>query len=142
MPFIKWDDKYLIGFNIIDDAQKKFVAGVNELHDAVKANRGNEVFIRFIYWLADYVSKSLKHEENIMEQHGYPDIDVHISEHEMFTREINDYFFDFETGVKLHVDEILEFLEKWVKSHLMEFDQEFGAFLVAKGVVPRFKKLL
>ena len=88
MPLITWTPKLETGIAIIDSQHKRLVDIINELDEARKAGRSNEVLGAMLEELVEYTFTHFRVEEKLMENHQYEQLDEHRGEHRIFTDHI------------------------------------------------------
>ncbi|HON01092.1 MAG TPA: hemerythrin domain-containing protein, partial [Acidobacteriota bacterium] len=54
MPLIQWENRFSVGIRKLDQQHKGLVGMINELHDAMKAGKGQEVISEIVQRLAAY----------------------------------------------------------------------------------------
>ena len=134
MAFMDWNSSLSVNIVEIDNQHKKLVGMINELSDAMKARKGNEVIGKILNGLVDYTKTHFAAEEKYFAQYGYPDTAAHKQEHATFINEINKFKQDFESG-KLSISiDVLKFLSNWLVTHIKGTDQKYSKFLNDKGV--------
>ncbi len=66
-----------------------------------------------------------------MEKIAYPHSAKHKKEHEFFAEKLHLVQVDVEAGRTVTL-EVIIFLDKWVREHILHADKEFGKFVNAK----------
>jgi hemerythrin len=135
MTLMAWNSKMSVGVAEIDDEHKKLVGMLNELHDAMTANRAKEHLGRVLDGLIGYTATHFKHEERLFAQYGYPDATAHAKEHADLTGqvlEVQRRFKNGETGTLTM--EVMNFLKRWLVTHIQGSDKKYGPHLNAKGL--------
>ncbi|MCX7913662.1 MAG: bacteriohemerythrin [Thermodesulfovibrionales bacterium] len=134
MALIQWSDSYSVNIKEVDDQHKRLVAIINELHDAMKAGRGNEVLGTIFSKLAQYVGNHFATEERLMSSYNYPGYLAHKNEHAKLTQKVLELQKEFQKGVPVLTVELFSFLKDWIHGHILGADKKFGPFLNSKGV--------
>ncbi|MDI6729156.1 MAG: bacteriohemerythrin [Thermodesulfovibrionales bacterium] len=135
MALFVWSDKYSVNINEIDSQHKKLVDMLNSLHDSMKAGKGNEVLGKTLTELIQYVGTHFATEERLLSTHGYPELNVHKSEHAKLTQKAIELQKDFQQGAPVLTVEVLGFLKDWLQNHILGTDKKYSQFLNSKGVV-------
>ena len=117
MSIIKWSDSLSVNVEEIDLQHQKLVAMIDELADAVKLGKGNDVLGEILTGMVNYAATHFKTEEKYFEQFDYSEKDSHIEEHNSFTRKISDFQTKFENQESSLTFEIMEFLCLAYKSY-------------------------
>jgi hemerythrin-like metal-binding protein len=103
----------------------------NEFQEAVSTGRGRESVAPVFDRLLDYSVEHFKSEEGLMHRHQYPRTDRQVQEHRTFTAEVmalnknKRYVFP---------ESVVDFLNSWLRTHIMGIDKELGRFLSERGV--------
>ena len=134
MSLITWEDKLKVGVSIIDSDHQQLVKMLNELFDAMKARRGNDVLGKLFDDLVGYTVKHFGNEERLMQQHGYPESPEHKKQHEELKRQAVELQQKFKDGSFSVSIETLNFLKSWLSGHILGTDKQLAGFLIAKGV--------
>jgi hemerythrin len=134
MPLIQWNDTLSVNVAEIDKQHQKLVEMINNLHDAMKAAKGNEVLGPLMNNLIDYAGSHFKTEENYFVRFGYPDTENHKKAHADFVAKVLDFKSRFDSSkVGLSVD-VMTFLSNWLQSHIKGEDKKYGPLFNAKGL--------
>ncbi len=134
MAFLSWSDQYLVHIAEIDTQHKKLFDMVNEMHDSMRAGKGNEVMGKILKGLTDYVKTHFATEERLMSVNNYPDLAKHKQEHDKLTQAALALYNDFVAGKPVVTFELMTFLKKWLSDHIMGTDKKYGPFLNSKGI--------
>jgi hemerythrin len=134
MALIAWSDKYSMNIKEIDDQHKKLVGMINELHDAMKQAKSKEVSLDIINKLADYTKYHFSTEEKYMKQFGYPDYAAHKKEHEKFIDQVMSFKIEYEAGKAGLSFDLLDFLKKWLVTHIQSSDKKYSPFFNEHGL--------
>jgi methyl-accepting chemotaxis protein/hemerythrin len=133
--FIVWSDAYKVNVGLLDGQHKIFMNKINELYNAVRCNNEREGIENFLKKLVFYTLSHFEAEEELMRKHGYPEYEAHKIIHKALTREVHEFQRKFQSGEADVIDELMEFLKKWLVDHIMVIDKKYSAFLNKKGVV-------
>lgn len=134
MSLMAWNDSLSIKVKQVDDQHKKLVDMVNELHDAMKEGKGNEVLGKILTGLINYTATHFATEEKLMAQYGYPESPGHKSEHEKLVKQVVELQNNFKAGKAILTLDVMMFLKGWLVKHIQGDDRKFGAYLNTKGV--------
>lgn len=134
MAFMDWSDSLSVQVKEIDEQHKRLVQMVNRLHEAMMKKQGRLVVGGIISELADYTVYHFATEEKYMRLYKYPGTDEHLIEHKQFVQKVSAFKQDYDSG-KLGVTiEVLNFLNKWLVTHISGTDKKFGPFFNGKGL--------
>ncbi len=134
MSLIKWNDSFSVNVVKIDQEHKKLFKIINELTDAMKAGHGKDVLGNILNELISYTASHFKLEENYFQQVKYPYAVEHKKEHVAFVRKVTEFKREFDSGRATVSVNVLQFLGKWLQSHIKGTDQKYSSFLNEKGI--------
>lgn len=133
MPFMNWSDGLRVKIDSIDNQHKKLLALINELYDAIYAQKGGDVVSRVLKEVVDYTDYHFKTEEAYFQKHVYPEASAHVKEHEYLRKEARELLKKLEGGKSITLQTMV-FLKDWLFDHIMESDQQYAPYLISKGV--------
>lgn len=134
MALFPWNEKYSVGVREMDSQHKVLVDILNELFEAMQANKSKEILGTIISKLVNYTKTHFTNEERIMERYGYPDLAAQKKEHLAFINKITEYKNDFESGKVAMSVSITSFLKDWLINHISGIDKKYGPFFNEKGL--------
>lgn len=134
MSFFQWNESLSVGISQIDQQHKKLVELVNQLFTAMSEGKGNDVLDKVLAELVGYTRSHFSTEERLMQQHGYPALAAHQSEHKAFTDKVGVMVSEFKSGKVALSNKVSAFLRDWLKGHIMGTDKKYAPFLQEKGV--------
>lgn len=128
MSLFFWNNRYEIGIPQIDEHHRHILHLLNMLYDMFITSADTETAGNLLDELIDYTIYHFYTEERWMHDHGYPKSQLHMLEHDEFSRHINLFYDDFCKGKAFLSVEILTFLHTWLATHIIEQDAELGRF--------------
>lgn len=134
MGLITWDDSLSVQVTEIDNQHKKLIDIINNLSDAMRERKGNEVMTKILSDLASYTQTHFKWEERHFQKFNYKDTPAHLKEHEKFVDQIKKYKADFESGKLAMSIEVMNFLSDWLRGHIKGTDQKYTSFFHENGI--------
>jgi len=135
MSLVEWSEKLSVGVPSVDDQHKKLVAMLNDLHDAMQLKQSHEALGKILDDLIDYTAYHFKHEEYLFEKTDYPAALEHKLEHDELTKQVLEVKQKYEDGAAPTLPiEVLNFLRKWLLTHIAGSDKAFGPHLSARGI--------
>ncbi|MBZ0155386.1 MAG: bacteriohemerythrin [Alphaproteobacteria bacterium] len=134
MAFLTWSDQYKVNVANIDAQHRKLFDMVNEMHDAMRVGKGNEVIGTILANLLGYVKTHFAEEERLMSSNGYPDFSRHKQEHDKLTQKALDLHKQFTEGKPVLSFDVMNFLKSWLSDHILGTDKKYGPFLNGKGI--------
>lgn len=133
MALLEWSEALSVGFEEIDDDHKKLIGMVNELNDAVAAGRAADVVGEVLEDLISYTAWHFRHEERLMQTHGYPGYSAHKAQHEELVDAATALQAKFVNGDPDVASTLLPFLKDWLTNHILGTDRKTGQFLAAEA---------
>jgi hemerythrin-like metal-binding protein len=126
IPYVAWKDLYSVGDPSID-AQHKVVLGIiNELYEAMQQGQ-DRVFLKPILdRLLEYTLVHFQHEEQIMQEHRYPNFAEHVAEHDEMRKRTADFL---EHAHLVTGKNLLRFLKEWWVGHIQGEDKKYAPYL-------------
>lgn len=129
MDKIVWNDSFNIQVAELDEQHRRLVALMNRLIDLQEANKPDDAVADILGSLTNYLGYHFEVEEELMIDHGYPEIESHREEHQAFVLQVAYFIATYrESGSSLKRD-ILTFLKEWLAEHILKTDASFGRFL-------------
>lgn len=134
MAIIQWNDTFSVNVAEIDKQHQKLIAMINELHDAMRQGKSNDVLKPILNGLIEYTGVHFKTEENLFARYKYPEAENHKKAHADFVAKVMDFKTRFESSaVGLSID-VMTFLSNWLQNHIKGEDKKYAPFLNANGV--------
>ena len=121
----------LIGVAEIDDEHKRLFELIGEVDSAVKAGSDSmATAMSLLNELKQYAVNHFAHEEAYMASIQDPELPRQQKEHQAFVDKVNSYRFSDITDdtAKEMILELLEYLSKWLMSHILGSDILIGQF--------------
>ena len=134
MSLIEWDDSYSVKIREIDGQHMRLLEIINDLYEAMRAGKANDVLAGLFGDLVDYTQTHFATEEGYLERYGYPDVRMHQLQHDVFIDKILALRKDFESGRADVSTEIMTFLQDWLFRHIKGTDMKYVPFLTGKGM--------
>lgn len=128
---ITWRDDLNIGVGVVDEQHQELVRRMNDFMTACTQQKGKEVIVNTLNFLASYVIQHFTDEEKLMAANNYPGLEAHRKEHERFVADVDALLEQVRnmgpsalTTIKLN-----RTLVDWLLNHIQKLDQVFGAYL-------------
>lgn len=130
MTFIQWNDSYKVGHKIVDFDHMTLVNITNELFMRVDQGFSDEEIAQTISLLIEYVERHFDREEDLFRDSDYPDISKHQAMHDDIRKTVRDIAAVYKTQPDaININEVLQFLKKWLLNHIMKADQGYIQYL-------------
>jgi len=134
MAPIEWNSTLSVDVEEIDRQHQMFIALINELNDAMRQGKGKDVLEGIVKKLDYYATSHFLTEENYFALFGYPEAESHKKQHAYFIEKTSAIKHDLsERKPALSID-VMNFLSKWLKDHIMNTDKKYSAFFRENGV--------
>lgn len=135
MALFEWRDDYSVKVPSIDTQHRKLVAMLNELHDGMVGGSGTAHLGGLLVGLVEYTAQHFAYEEKLFAEHGYPESERHIEEHQRLVTQVLDFKTKFEAGQASINMQLMKFLKDWLIKHILGSDKAYSAHLVERGVL-------
>ncbi len=128
MPFIQWDQSFVLGVQQFDEHHQHLVGLINKTYDDFICGAPDETLEVVLTELSDYAGYHFAAEENWMREHSYPHLAEHKIEHGKFAKSVLEFQAAFHDGKASISLEVLTFLKRWLKNHIFESDAAYARF--------------
>ena len=120
-----WNDSYLLGIPIIDNQHKKFFVILDNLETLNQKQEKSEMH-SLINELQNYVIYHFQTEEDLMVKSQSPNIDLHVMEHELFRKKVEEFHHSYYNNNAELLNEMISFMRKWLLIHISGTDAEYA----------------
>jgi hemerythrin len=134
MPIINWNDKMSVNIGEIDKQHQCLIELVNNLHDSMKAGKGNAVMGPILTDLLNYTQFHFATEEKYFQQYSYPEYLLHKMQHDELTKKTKELNASFQAGKMTISIEVMNFLKDWLSNHILGSDKKYSPYLCSKGL--------
>lgn len=131
MKKIEWSDEFSVGVEELDQQHRHLVTLINKLIDNQGASISSEITPRVLGGLLNYVQQHFSLEEELMAKHDFPGLEDHRKHHMAFTEALISIV---DNPEDTPAEELLIYLDEWLRSHILHDDQDFREFFIEKGV--------
>jgi hemerythrin len=128
---IEWSPRLAVGVERIDSQHRELFDRVNRLLAAMESQRGEPEIRRMLSFLGGYVVSHFGTEEQLMQQHRYPDFPAHQRLHAEFVKDfvrLRERFDKQGPSAPLAI-ELNRRVCDWLIDHVGRTDRTLGAFL-------------
>ena len=130
----------LTGIGIIDDEHRQLFATINEISDVLKDGSKDkkeilQVAKKLMETLKEYAATHFAHEEAYMKENRDPELLLQKKEHAYFTEKVDSIDLESvteESGIAL-LQEMMEFLSRWLYRHILSSDTLIGKMGKVQG---------
>lgn len=120
-----WNDSYLLGIPMIDNQHKKFFVILDNLVTLNQKQEKSEMH-SLINELQNYVIYHFKTEEDLMVKSQSPNIYLHVMEHELFRKKVEEFHHSYYNNNEELLNEMISFMRKWLIIHISGTDAEYA----------------
>ena len=133
MALLSWSNQYQIGNDLIDTEHEELFRLINKFHSHWTESQNRQEIARILNQLIVYTETHFRHEEQIMEDAGFPKLEQHRKIHEAMI----DTIFQLQRSYEerdLHLEmHTIKFIKSWLIEHILENDYLFRDFLAHKN---------
>ena len=135
MPLMTWNDTLSVGVAEIDTDHKKLIQLVNELFDAMLAQKGKDVLGKTLDGLIAYTAQHFAREERLFARTDYPGAAAHKTTHLSLVKQVLEIQQKYNAGHTATLSiEVMNFLKSWLANHINGDDRKACQYLNSKGV--------
>ena len=131
MPLIAWNESISVQYDLIDEQHKTLFALINQLHDAMVQDKGQQVVGEVLDGLIEYTRSHFAMEERLMQTYEYPLRESHTRMHAGLTRRAVELRGKYVAGQPVLTMDVMLFLQAWLMDHIQGSDKTLGNFLAA-----------
>ena len=134
MELVVWEDRYSVKVAEIDAQHKKMFEMINSLFHTLEESKAQEQLQPILNGFIDYANYHFATEEKYFTKFGYPQKDVHIQAHRMYTAKIQDLLKKSAEDKTLVSMQLMDFVEDWLIQHVTGMDQQYAQFFNDHGL--------
>ena len=132
--YFQWKDEYSVGIESIDMQHKRLINLINQLQTAVDYSTGESFEREALDELVEYTVTHFRYEEDLMEEHGYPDFESHRAQHDAMVKKVTDVVASYQKNQHNAMKDATAYLKNWLINHINGTDKQYSQFLIGKGV--------
>jgi len=136
MALLSWSNQYLIGNELIDTEHEELFRLINDFHSRWMEGRERQSIAQVLNQLIVYTEMHFRHEETIMRETGFEQLDEHMAWHESMIDTIFDLQKSYEEGTRSLEMDTMKFVKSWLLEHILENDYSFRDFLARQKTLP------
>ena len=134
MALFTWNDSYSVKVEMCDAQHKKLFDIINQLADAMRAGKGQEVVARTVGELLLYTRTHFQQEEALLRKANYPQLAEHQELHRKFVADVEVLEKQARGGRTANSVVVLNLLRDWLLNHIQKSDKAYSACLNAVGI--------
>ena len=129
MTKIVWKSQYETGIPIIDEQHRRLFEALDQVQEAVAQGSSRDELQDLVQALLAATREHFRTEEVIMAHHGFPDLLVHIREHEMLLEKLEDLNQRFQQSQDSMALLVTTFMGGWLRHHISEGDFSYAEYM-------------
>lgn len=131
---IEWTDEMTIGIATVDKQHHYLVDTLQNANERLLKDHDGALLSQVAKDLLSYAIMHFETEEELMQRYGYEaarpeEAHTHIEQHREFSRRVVAISDQVREGREVSRVEVLEFLNNWLRDHVLGVDQLMGDFL-------------
>lgn len=130
--FVVWKDEYSVGVAAMDDDHRKLLNLINHLQTAIHYQTGEQFEQEALEELMAYTRYHFQHEEELMQQYGYPGLEAHQQLHRDMVAHAEAFVAQYRDKGHKALEAVADYLKNWLINHINGTDKEYGAFIQQK----------
>ena len=127
--YVVWKSFYSVNDPSLDAEHRQILELIDTLHAAIDAGHEGDAIKNVLDRLLQYTVNHFDHEERVMRDAGYPNLDAHKASHDDMRRRTQAVHDDM-SQVTGH--DMLRFLKEWWINHIQSADKAYSPYLTAK----------
>jgi len=125
---IKWDTKFAVGHERIDQEHQIFLGLIKSVSSAADDNVPKEKVLRILMEIKKYADFHFCSEENLMIDTASPEYDEHKKEHRELLARLDGQIYDYREGSS-NLNELIEFIFLWFALHTTGIDKRLATHI-------------
>lgn len=125
---IKWDDKYLIGVELIDTQHKELFRIAGDAYSLLKNEFYTDKYdqvVKLIEELKSYAVYHFESEQNYMKEIGYKKFLSHKVIHDDFLENVSKVDLEhMDDNQDKYLSDIIMFVVDWIEDHILKTDKQ------------------
>jgi hemerythrin-like metal-binding protein len=122
MRSLQWSSALELGSPEVDEQHKMLIDIANDFLHAVREGEGSENVQETFKRLREYTVTHFYDEEQFMGRMNYPGLKDHQVQHTLIIQQVKAYQRRLYEGEVTSVEEMLDFLKKWLVEHIVQQD--------------------
>lgn len=128
MAYLHWNPTFSVGVEQFDRHHQALVDMVNQLHDAMRAGKGQQELSAILDRLANYTLTHFASEEKLMTQYHFPGLASHKAAHDELARQVTLIQEKYKTSSLGLSIQVMNFLKDWLTNHILGEDMGYKDF--------------
>jgi hemerythrin len=134
MPFMKWDDRYTTGVDIVDEQHRKLIEFTSQIYSFGATTLQARECLNTVKNVVTYAADHFATEERMMSVMKDEGIESHRTEHTEFMNKAITVAAEFEKTGIIDIRGLATFLARWIHSHILKTDKVTFARMTKAGL--------
>ena len=130
----KFESLLPVGHDQIDREHQMLAYHINDFLEKLESGQDRERIECSYLALFDYTALHFSHEEQIMKEAGYYDIDIHTQRHKKLLAELQEKSRYILGGLEDDLVDVISFFYDWFSFHIKTSDVQLAEFLKQQSV--------
>jgi hemerythrin len=131
---LRWDESCSVNIAELDHQHQRLFRTVDELEYAIREGRADSIVDQVLDKVVLHTIEHFATEEALMEEHAFPGLAEHRFEHSVLTQQLTQFDLSHRAGRPNIPSALLDFLQSWLRNHILKSDKQYSDFLNARGV--------
>lgn len=127
---ISWNDSYSVGVATLDEHHRQLARLINQLAECITESLRSEKMGDILTALINYAKYHFQHEEDLMAEAAYADLDRHRMEHQKFCEVMAETCYGVTLGL-IGSKDLFTYLTQWWRHHILVEDMKYKPDLSA-----------
>lgn len=132
---IFWNESYSVGVKALDMHHQHLAYLINKLDCRCSDDLDSEEMADILGALVKYAEYHFRHEEELMAEIDYAELESHRQEHIHFSEVIAEICFGATLGV-LSAQELFSYLTRWWRNHILLEDMKYKPYMLEASNAP------
>ena len=128
----RWGPHYKLGVETIDFQHEQLAELLNRLNTSWRTDEGRAMQRALLGMLVDSVKEHFRTEEALMEEIGYPDLELHRNAHKFLAAQVLEFQAEFNARRTNLSESMMTYLKDWLRDHMLTVDKKMGTFIRKK----------
>jgi hemerythrin len=131
MTWITWGEKHTTGHAGMDHSHMEMVDLINQLADGMENDKSKDVCSDTLDRFIERTKANFVVEEQLMEQHGYPQAGEHMALHAMMLADLLAFKASYAANDAVESITLLVVLDSWLHRDILAADKPLADFIAA-----------
>lgn len=129
MRQIHWNETFSVGDDMLDKHHQHMARLINQVGGMESEDAHSEPLVDVLSSLVKYVEYHFEHEERLMAQLEYRELESHRQEHVHFCEVVAEICFGASLGI-ISARDLFSYLTRWWRNHILIEDMKYKPLLI------------